>query len=1045
MTILPLLLAAITVSASFESFARGTPPARHQTVATSESILFEGATIERTSARGESHRYEVSLSEGDFFEMNVSQDQLLVALAVHGPDGAAVHVIDVPDIDPMPQRLMFVVPAPGRYSIDVTTARSGTTHIEGWPMQSYRASTQPQRYVLRVLALRPATAMDRERARVFEILERAAGNERLGNMEGLRQAVPLYQKAASGWQSVGDMHLEAETLEALAHLTGYFTQYHRESAAARERLVELLPQLGEPWLEVHNLRGLGQEYWDSGRLEQAKSALTRAKELAIARGFRQSAAASVRHLGIYEFELGNYERARELALQAQELAAAIPDPALEGLTLWDLSRLDALAGDLATAIARSKRGLDLAAGNVSATNVLNMWLGFYHLAFGEHDAAAARFEARLATTKVSVQRDQEALTRLGLGDVLLARGDRVAARQRYETAALALEKGAQHWRCIAEQRMGRMDLEDGRFDQAAARFETMRGIAVAWQNPECEAEARAGLADLAAARGDLERAEAEARRVVELTETFRQATVSLEARSLGFGALAPAYERAIDISMQHAERGEPGAIARAFTLNEHALARGLLDRVSEARLDSRARVPAMLAEENHRVRERWRAHLAELQVAMRRRPDSAETKALVDETRTLEVQVRDLEAKIDAADPQHATFFRPRPLSVAAVQALLDEDTILLEYALGELRSYLWVVSRTEVRAFTLGTRHEIEALARRVHEQFARLPGASGSSVPGRTADRDRHALTRLIIEPAASLLVAKRLVVVPSGALSLIPFGALPGPRDTGEPLIAHHEIVQVPSATTLAAMRVSTAGRTRPGKTAAVFADPIFDAQDPRVRRVSSAAPGKPVQSVPRVAGMALTRLPFSRGEAIAIASLAPKSVTAFIGWNATRERAAGPALSEYRFIHFATHGVVNQEVPSLSSIVLSLVDRAGRPRDGFLMLPDIYDMTLNADVVVLSGCQTALGKPVRGEGPIGLARAFMYAGVPRVVASLWPVDDLATSELMKRFYRRMLVDRLTPASALRAAQRELAATRRWRSPYFWAPFVLQGDWQ
>jgi CHAT domain-containing protein len=170
-----------------------------------------------------------------------------------------------------------------------------------------------------------------------------------------------------------------------------------------------------------------------------------------------------------------------------------------------------------------------------------------------------------------------------------------------------------------------------------------------------------------------------------------------------------------------------------------------------------------------------------------------------------------------------------------------------------------------------------------------------------------------------------------------------------------------------------------------------------------------------------------------------------VSVFLGFDATREQVIGSALSDYRFVHFATHGVVNQAVPSLSSVVLSLVDRGGRRRDGFVMLPDIYDMTLNADVVVLSGCQTALGKQIRGEGPIGLARGFMYAGVPRVVASLWQVDDLATAELMRRFYRGVLIQGLTPAAALRAAQKQLASTSRWRSPYFWAPFILQGDWR
>ncbi|MGH9328976.1 MAG: CHAT domain-containing protein, partial [Vicinamibacterales bacterium] len=613
------------------------------------------------------------------------------------------------------------------------------------------------------------------------------------------------------------------------------------------------------------------------------------------------------------------------------------------------------------------------------------------------------------------------------------------------TAASALEKGAQPFRCIAEQRLGRMDLEDGLLDAARARFATMLDIATRWQDPPCEAEGRAGLADVAARRGDLETADTEARRVVELAEEFGKAAGSPESRSLGFGALAPAYDRAIEISMRRADRGDARATAQALTLNEQALARGLLDKVSETRLDSRARVPGALAQAHQQVRERWRARLAELQVAMRVRPDAAETKALIGETRGLAVRVRDLEAQIDAADPRHASFLRPRPLGVDAIRALLDEGTVLLEYGLGDARSYLWVVSPREIRAFTLPPRAEIEALARRVHDGFAR-------SAPTRQTEPasdawDRRALTRLLLEPAALLLGSKRLVLVLPGALSLVPFGALPQPGADAALMFARHEIVQIPSATILGAMRSLTAGRARPSKTLAIFADPIFDATDPRLRSAST-SPRRdrtPPPSALRLPGLSLTRLPFSRDEAEAIAALAPTSVSTFLGLDATRERVLERALADYRFIHFATHGVVNQDVPTLSSLILSLVDRTGRPRDGLVMLPDIYDMTLNADVVVLSGCQTALGKQVRGEGPIGLARAFMYAGVPRVVASLWPVDDLATTELMKRFYRGMLVDGLPPAAALRTAQRELATSRRWASPYFWAPFVLQGDWR
>jgi CHAT domain-containing protein/tetratricopeptide (TPR) repeat protein len=887
------------------------------------------------------------------------------------------------------------------------------------------------------------------------VLERAVTFERLETMEGLRQAIPLYRQAASGWRSIGDVSFEAETLEALAGMTTIFTQFTRESAAARERLAELYAAMGEREQEVINWRALAVEYSKVGRLVHAKQALGRALTQALALELRVTTAAIRRRLASIEFELANFDRARELAQEAHDLAAAIPNHSVDALATWDLSRLDALAGDLDAAVARSQGSLDLAKGDAAATGLITLWSGFLHLRRGELDLAASRFEARLAMPR-NVDRDQEAMSRLGLGDVMRARGDRQGARQRYVSAAAALQSGLPQYRCTAEQRLARMDLEDGHVDQARARFETMLDIAAALRSVQCEAEARAGLADVAARRGDLEIADAEARRVVELTELFRDAAVNLESRALGFGALAPAYERAIDISMQRAEWGTADLPMRALALNEQSLARGLLDRVLEGRLDAGVRVPGALATERQQVKEQWRARLAELQVAVRARPDAVDTKALIDETSALAIRVRDLEARIDAADPRHATFVSSRPFDVDAIRALLDEDTLLLEYALGDLRSYLWVVSRREIRAFTLAPRATIEALARRVHEGFARAPSADGAALSRRIADdEDRRALTRFVIEPAASLLGEKRLVVVLTGALSLVPFGALPQPFDvaqgrTGEtaevpPMLARHEIVQVPSATILGAMRVLTAGRPRPSKTAVIFADPIYDAQDPRVRPASSSArlaSGAPAGRMPT---LPFARVPFSRSEADAIASLVPSEVTTFVGSEATRERVLGRALADYRFIHFATHGVVNQEVPSLSGLVLSMVDGTGRPRDGLVLLPDVYDMTLNADVVVLSGCQTALGKNVRGEGPIGLARAFMYAGVPRVVASLWPVDDLATAELMKGLYRGMLVNRLPPAAALRAAQRQLAATRRWRSPYFWAPFVLQGDWR
>ena len=165
---------------------------------------------------------------------------------------------------------------------------------------------------------------------------------------------------------------------------------------------------------------------------------------------------------------------------------------------------------------------------------------------------------------------------------------------------------------------------------------------------------------------------------------------------------------------------------------------------------------------------------------------------------------------------------------------------------------------------------------------------------------------------------------------------------------------------------------------------------------------------------------------------------------LDFEASRSTAMSGILAKYRIIHFATHGLLNNKHPELSGLVLSLVDKQGKTRDGFLKLQDIYDMKLRADLVVLSGCQTGLGEEINGEGLVGLTRGFMYAGASRVVASLWSISDLATATLMAEFYKSM-ENGMRPAAALRAAQIQMWKQQQWKSPYYWAAFQIQGEWR
>ena len=250
-------------------------------------------------------------------------------------------------------------------------------------------------------------------------------------------------------------------------------------------------------------------------------------------------------------------------------------------------------------------------------------------------------------------------------------------------------------------------------------------------------------------------------------------------------------------------------------------------------------------------------------------------------------------------------------------------------------------------------------------------------------------------------------------------------------------------------------------------AVIADPVFDRTDDRLK--STAPQASDIQQAQTVVSddarsiehlaeksddkagvttrrLVIPRLPFTRQEATRLLALAPKTSTfSAMDFYANRETVLSGDLSQYRYVHFATHGLLDSERPGLSSLVLSMVDAGGKPQDGFLRANDIYNLKLPAELVVLSACQTGLGKEIKGEGLVGLTRGFMYAGAARVVVSLWNVNDKATADLMTKFYEKMLKQGERPAKALQAAQVEMWKQKQWQSPYYWAAFTMQGEWR
>jgi CHAT domain-containing protein len=484
-------------------------------------------------------------------------------------------------------------------------------------------------------------------------------------------------------------------------------------------------------------------------------------------------------------------------------------------------------------------------------------------------------------------------------------------------------------------------------------------------------------------------------------------------------------------------------------MSERARARNLLDSLLESRPGIREGVDPELLNRELELRRRLNALEAYRDRLLARKHTAEQAAAVEKEVHDILTEYQGLRAKIRLASPGYAALTEPEPLGPKEIQQqVLDEDTTLLEYALGPERSFLWAVTRNTISCFELPGREQIEKLTRRVHE----LMVLSRTRQHRRESERGVEELSRMLLGPVSDRLKSKRLVIVADGALQYVPFAALtaketkpPGARPA--PLIVDHEVVHLPSASVLAVLRRETASRRPAEKAVAVLADPVFEVHDERLKSASigagNPAPEDRATSTSESGFGRFERLTFTRKEADAIfATAGRKNCLGALDFDASRKTATDPRLALYRMVHFATHGLINSRHPDLSGLVLSLVDRHGRPDDGFLRLHHIYNLNLNADLVVLSGCRTALGKEIRGEG---LVRGFMYAGVPRVVASLWDVRDEATAELMKRFYRGMIADGKRAAEALRAAQLEMLRYERWRAPYYWAGFTLQGEWK
>ncbi|HEY3579555.1 MAG TPA: CHAT domain-containing protein [Pyrinomonadaceae bacterium] len=1020
------------------------------TLAQNPNDLPRLAEVERELKGGETHSYRVTLTGGQFLHAVIAQNGIDVAAASFAPDGKQLTHCDSPNDRWGSESVLLVAEQPGDYRVEV---------------RSNNAKAPAGRYRIHLIALREATEIDKGHAaaliafdegRTLRLQQNAAAKRAL--IEKFAQALPLFRAA-------GDTYRTAMTLQSLG--TGWFAlNEFRKALDYFNQTLALAAELQDKRLQA------GTETWAAGMLDilgdvtKALAHYERALKLAREGGWRLAEGSALASMGKIYGDIAESQKALELYNQALPIFIEVDKQQEQAVTLNNIGIAYDSAGEYQKALDYLQQSLVLFRAvenkNSEAYTLLN--IGRVYRRLNENDKALNFYNQAQTLQRETGNRAQEAETLDDLGEIYSA-GGQFAKALDYNQQALQIQvtTGNVRREAMARAKLGRVYTQLDQLEKAQEEFNEALTKFRSIGDPRGAAAALEGSAHLAEKRGDLAEARKQIAESVALIETVRAHAGSSQLRASYRATVEDAFEFYIDVLMQqHAADPARGFDAEALQASERSRARSLLEQLNEARIDIRRGVDAALLEKERELARDMNAK-AQRELQLKLRKDSGEELVTLErEISALEDQYQQVEAAIRQSSPQYAALTQPQPLRLKEIQQQLDPDTLLLEYSLGRERSYLWLVASDSLKSYVLPKQDEIQELAQQAYESLVARSVSRSIETPAQRTARIAQAdtqfqqaateLSRMILAPAAAELKNKRLVIVADGALQYVPFAALP--LASHRPLILDHEVVSLSSASAFAVQRQNLANREPAPKTLAVIADPVFSTNDPRVKKraeTSAVEAGtRSLEHLPAATAtggqLSISRLPFTRTEADQILAVARNgSNLKALDFRANREIATGGELSKYRYVHFATHGYLDTTRAGLSAIVLSLYDAEGKPQDGFLRTHDVYNLKLPAELIVLSACETGLGKDVQGEGLEGLTRGFMYAGARRVIVSLWNVNDKATASLMQRLYAGMLRDGKTPAAALRAAQIEMLRTAQWQSPYYWAPFVMQGEWR
>ena len=919
------------------------------------------------------------------------------------------------------------------------------------------------------------------RPQLESLLADADAQARIGRKPA---AAARFREALALAQEAGDRLGEARVLAAQAlQLPGAQRLESLQAALALWR------QLGDELGLAETLFGIGDYYNDEGISALALQSLRAAAELQRRNDDVRGEAKALYLIGGIYSKQGDAAHARAYLDLALARSNESGDPSVQANALLKSGDLHLLRSELQQAADEYSKAYQLLLSVGERTNAVWALISMANIAlyFGEPEKARERFAEALTWFETLEDQEGRASALLGIGYALEAQRDTSGAAEDLERAlAIVRENGLRHLEAVTLYELGKVHHQLGQWRRAIQELkralelegpdvsrapQTLVELGKAYgkggelaaadqafkhaiqgsggQGTLVEAAAQAGLARVERETGGLAAAATAIGKALEITEKLRLGVLRPDQRVSFLAARRAYYELDVDVLMRlHARYSNAGYDAAAVAASEKARSRSLLDLLDEDRAAPTRGIPPELRQRQIEIDRR----ITNLELQLRSRPGSAtatERQRLEKELEQAGEEEKDLGAEIRRREATYAAFQAPSPLTLEQMQDLLDDRTALLEFFLGTESSFLFVLTRQRLTVQRLPTIQALEPLVRRMRAAISQ-----DGFLSGKRYAEDAYELYRTLLLPVVPAIQDKpHLLVVPDGVLHLLPFEALltervPGagaPRRDLPYLIRQRSVSYVPSSSVLALLQAERQPEWLPGAKLFVgFADPDHG----QAREGQSSSGCEPVKALEATTGATrlprdlgrLPPLPAARQEVCRIAGLFPSGeAVVFAGAGATEENIKSSTLiSSTHSLHFATHGTLDETNPELSGLELA---HSSSSEDGLLQVREIFNLRLHADLVVLSACQSGLGREVSGEGLIGMSRAFLSAGAGSLVVSLWPVDDESTADLMVSFYHTLRETR-DKSAALRHAKLELIEHSPYYHPYYWAPFVLIG---